>query len=161
MHPGTCTTCDFQRDKALCRQHCDVAGGTRLGFGNCRPLECGNALTTDNLSALRAALDHNLLSTRSMSTPLLLTLDRPDWTAITSISSAWITFGRSQNSTRRAPRNAVGTWFRWCAVPDSGPARVVHGPVWCIGPVRVVLARVDVACFGSWSNVVCCRGGRP
>jgi hypothetical protein len=75
IYPGTFATCVFQPDKALCQPHRDQGGATRPGLGECRPLECGNvALTTDNLTALRAELDHidDELATRPSLPPLLI-----------------------------------------------------------------------------------------
>ncbi len=51
----------------------------------------------------------------------------------------------------RVPRNAVAKHrFRWRAVPGSGRTAVSHRgrAVWCVDPVRFVLARVDVAGLG-------------
>jgi hypothetical protein len=74
IYPGTFATCVFQPDKALCQQHRDGRGTPRPGLGDCRPLECGNvALTTDNITALRAELDHitDQLAPRPSLPPLL------------------------------------------------------------------------------------------
>jgi hypothetical protein len=74
IYPGTFATCVFQPDKALCQQHRDSRGTTRPGLGDCRPLECGNvALTTDNITALRAEMDHitDQLALRPSLPPLL------------------------------------------------------------------------------------------
>jgi hypothetical protein len=74
IYPGTFATCVFQPDKALYQPHHDQGGATRPGLGECRPLECGNvALTTDDLTALRAELNHvdDELATRPSLPPLL------------------------------------------------------------------------------------------
>jgi hypothetical protein len=42
IYPGAFATCVFQPDKALCQPRRDLAGATRPGLGECRPLECGN-----------------------------------------------------------------------------------------------------------------------
>jgi hypothetical protein len=55
------------------------------------------------VSAQSVGSEHSpQLSTQSRSTPLLFDLR---WTAVTSISCVWITFGRPQNPPRRVPRS--------------------------------------------------------
>jgi hypothetical protein len=64
------------------------------------------------------------LSTQSKSTPLLFDLAG---TAVTSISTVWITFGRSQSLPRRVPRNAVRTKpVSLARRTRLGPNRVAH-----------------------------------
>ncbi|WP_434445312.1 hypothetical protein [Lentzea sp. E54] len=59
VYPGTFATCVYNPDTALCHPSRDSRGTTTPTLGDCRPLDCANtALTTDNLTALRAELDH-------------------------------------------------------------------------------------------------------
>ncbi|MFD3458263.1 hypothetical protein ACFWVM_00970 [Nocardia fluminea] len=59
IYPGIFATCVFDPQKALCQHDRDRSGTARPSLGTCRPTECANAaLTTGNLAALRAELNH-------------------------------------------------------------------------------------------------------
>jgi hypothetical protein len=82
---------------------------------------------------------------------------------VTSISSVWITFRRSRtDSARSAERGRNQNRFRWRAVPGSGrTASRTSRAFWCVDPVRVVPARVEVAGLGSLPNYVVARAAVP
>ncbi len=83
MYPGICI-CVFQCDKVPCQLHCDADGGTRLGFGDCRPLECGNARSRPTTSPRCAPR-----STTATSCPHGRGLLRYSWP-----DSTYVDFGR-------------------------------------------------------------------
>jgi hypothetical protein len=70
----------------------------------------------------------------------------------------------AQNLTPRVPRNAIANAepVSLARRPRLGPDRVAQGrAVWCVDPVRVVLARVSVAGLGSLPSSVVARAAVP